>query len=122
MNQRTPRSTRPDALFPNAALFRSPLNRHVAAFAKDCAFDLGGKRLKLDSLWINVLEPGGTHSGHIHPHSVVSGTIYVAVPTGSGALKQIGRASCRERACPYVSISAVAVTLQNKKRDTLFIN
>src|SRR3546814_9785345 len=22
------------------------LNRHVAAFAKDCAFDLGGKRLK----------------------------------------------------------------------------
>src|SRR3546814_12954719 len=87
MNQRTPRSTRPDALFPNAALFRSPLNRHVAAFAKDCAFDLGGKRLKLDSLWINVLEPGGTHSGHIHPHSVVSGTIYVAVPPGSGALK-----------------------------------
>src|SRR3546814_705186 len=63
------------------------LNRHVAAFAKDCAFDLGGKRLKLDSLWINVLEPGGTHSGHIHPHSVVSGTIYVAVPPGSGALK-----------------------------------
>src|SRR3546814_2296804 len=49
------------------------LNRHVAAFAKDCAFDLGGKRPKLDSLWINVLEPGGTHSGHIHPHSVVSG-------------------------------------------------
>src|SRR3546814_10803102 len=64
------------------------LNRHVAAFAKDCAFDLGGKRLKLDSLWINVLEPGGTHSGHIHPHSVVSGTIYVAVPPGSGALKR----------------------------------
>ena len=63
------------------------LNRHVAAFAKECAFDLGGKRLKLDSLWVNVLEPGGSHSGHIHPHSAVSGTIYVAVPPGSGALK-----------------------------------
>jgi uncharacterized protein (TIGR02466 family) len=63
------------------------LNRHVAAFAKACDFDLGGKRLKLDSLWVNVLEPGGTHSGHIHPHSVVSGTIYVAVPPGAGALK-----------------------------------
>ncbi|WP_033919667.1 TIGR02466 family protein [Sphingomonas sp. 37zxx] len=63
------------------------LNRHVAAFAKACAFDLGGKRLKLDSLWVNVLQPGGTHSGHIHPHSVVSGTIYIAVPPGSGALK-----------------------------------
>ncbi|HWK36042.1 TIGR02466 family protein [Sphingomonas sp.] len=63
------------------------LNRHVAAFARDCGFELGGKRLRLDSLWVNVLKPGGTHSGHIHPHSVVSGTMYVAVPPGSGALK-----------------------------------
>lgn len=63
------------------------LNRHVAAFASDCAFDLGGRRLKLDSLWVNVLKAGGAHSGHIHPHSVVSGTFYVAVPPGSGALK-----------------------------------
>lgn len=62
------------------------LNRQVAAFAKDCGFDLA-KRLKLDSLWVNVLKPGGTHSGHIHPHSVVSGTVYIAVPPGSGALK-----------------------------------
>ena len=63
------------------------LNRHVAAFAKDCAFDLGGRRLKLDSLWVNVLKAGGTHSGHIHPHSTVSGTVYVTVPPGAGALK-----------------------------------
>src|SRR3712207_2820991 len=63
------------------------LNRHVAAFATECTFDLERRRLKLDSLWINVLKPGGTHSGHIHPHSVVSGTVYVAVPPGSGALK-----------------------------------
>lgn len=64
-----------------------PLNRHVAAFARDCAFDLAGRRLKLDSLWVNVLKPGGSHSGHIHPHSIVSGTVYVAVPPGAGALK-----------------------------------
>jgi uncharacterized protein (TIGR02466 family) len=63
------------------------LNRHVAAFAAECAFDLGGRRLKLDSLWVNVLKPGGAHSGHIHPHSVISGTVYIAVPPGSGALK-----------------------------------
>lgn len=69
-----------------AELVRS-LNRHVAAFAADCAFDLGGRRLRLDSLWVNLLRPGGAHSGHIHPHSIVSGTVYVAVPPGSGALK-----------------------------------
>ena len=63
------------------------LNRHVAAFAAQCAFDLGGRRLKLDSLWVNVLKPGGAHSGHIHPHSVVSGTVYVTVPNGAWALK-----------------------------------
>lgn len=63
------------------------INRHVAAFARDCAFDLGGRRLRLDNLWVNILKPGGTHSGHIHPHSVVSGTVYVEVPPGSGALK-----------------------------------
>jgi uncharacterized protein (TIGR02466 family) len=63
------------------------LGKHVAAFAEECAFDLGGRKLKLDSLWVNILKPGGTHSGHIHPHSVVSGTVYIAVPPGSGALK-----------------------------------
>lgn len=62
------------------------LDKHVAAFSTASAFELG-KKLKLDSLWVNVLRPGGTHSGHIHPHSVVSGTVYVAVPPGSGALR-----------------------------------
>lgn len=62
------------------------LDKHVAAFAREAGFELG-KKLKLDSLWVNVLKPGGTHSGHIHPHSVVSGTVYVTVPPGSGALR-----------------------------------
>lgn len=62
------------------------LDRHVAAFAKDCAFDLK-RRLRLDSLWVNVLKAGGVHSAHIHPHAVISGTFYVAVPAGSGVLK-----------------------------------
>ncbi len=64
------------------------LDRHAAAFAETLAFDLGPRgRLKLDSLWVNVLKPGAAHSGHIHPHSVISGTVYVATPPGSGALK-----------------------------------
>ena len=62
------------------------LDKHVARFAAECAFQLRGK-LKLDSLWVNVLKPGGAHSGHIHPHSAVSGTLYVEVPPGSGAIR-----------------------------------
>ncbi len=72
---------------PDIAALVRVLNRHVAAFAEACAFDLGGRKLKLDSLWVNVLTGGGGHSGHIHPHSAVSGTFYVAVPPGAGALK-----------------------------------
>lgn len=63
------------------------LDRHAAAFAEALAFDLGAGRLRLDSLWVNLLKPGAAHTGHIHPHSVLSGTVYVAVPPGAGALK-----------------------------------
>ena len=75
------------ARMPAFADLKRHLDRHVAAFARECGFDLGGRRLKLDSLWVNVMKPGGAHSGHLHPHSVVSGTIYIAVPPGSGALR-----------------------------------
>ncbi len=63
------------------------LDKHVAAFVKDLAFDLDGKKITLDSLWINILPEGGIHTSHIHPHSVISGTTYVAMPDGASAIK-----------------------------------
>jgi uncharacterized protein (TIGR02466 family) len=63
------------------------LDAHVAAFAEDLQFDLGGRKLVLEDIWINILPEGGTHSSHIHPHSVISGTTYVAMPDGASALK-----------------------------------
>ena len=61
------------------------LGRHAAAFARECAFDLPRKP-RLDSLWVNLLKAGGRHSGHIHPHSILSGTFYVEAPPGAGAI------------------------------------
>ena len=69
------------------AELKRKLDRESDIFASQLAFDLGGKRLKLDSLWVNVLKPGAGHSGHIHPHCVLSGTYYVRTPKGSSALK-----------------------------------
>ena len=63
------------------------IDKHVAAFVKDLGFDLQGKKLKCDSLWINILPQGGMHASHIHTHSVISGTMYVAMPEGTSALK-----------------------------------
>jgi uncharacterized protein (TIGR02466 family) len=62
------------------------LDRHAAAFARELDFELDRKP-RLDSLWVNVLEPGGVHTGHIHPHSILSGTVYVSVPQGAASLK-----------------------------------
>jgi len=62
------------------------LTKHAAAFTEGCAFDLYRKP-KLDSLWVNLLRGPGHHSAHIHPHSILSGTLYVEVPKGSGAIR-----------------------------------
>lgn len=69
------------------AELKTRLDRHARAYAKALHMDLGGGRLRLDSLWVNLLKPGAGHTGHIHPHSVISGTVYVAVPPGASALK-----------------------------------
>ena len=63
------------------------LDKHVKAFVQDLDFDLEDKKIKLDSLWINILPFGGVHTAHIHPHSVISGTTYVAMPAGTSAIK-----------------------------------
>ena len=60
------------------------LTRHAAGFARELAWDV---KPKLDSLWVNLLKAGGHHSSHIHPHSILSGTIYVEVPPSSGAIR-----------------------------------
>ena len=63
------------------------LDRHAKAYARALHLDLGRGRLVLEAMWVNVLKPGAGHSGHIHPLSVISGTVYVATPPGSSALK-----------------------------------
>jgi uncharacterized protein (TIGR02466 family) len=62
------------------------LARHARKFAGHCAFDVSGKP-RLDSLWVNLLRSSGHHAGHIHPHSIISGTLYVEVPRGGGAIR-----------------------------------
>ena len=73
--------------FPIFADLEKVLDKHVAAFCKDLGFDLGDKKLKCGSFWINILPEGGMHASHIHPHSVISGTTYVSMPKGTSALK-----------------------------------
>lgn len=72
---------------PSFAALIEILDGHVAAFARAVDFDLSGQKLTLSSIWINILEPGGFHGSHLHPHSVISGTLYLAFPKGASAIK-----------------------------------
>lgn len=72
---------------PSFAALQEQLQPHAAAFAAAAEFDLGGRPLTLDSLWINILEPGGAHAAHIHPNSVVSGTLYLETPAGAAPIR-----------------------------------
>ena len=58
---------------------------HVRRFARELQF--ARTKLTLDSLWLNVMEPGAVHGAHIHPHSAISGTYYVALPKGASAIR-----------------------------------
>lgn len=86
--------------FPIFADLVKALDAHVAAFAEDLEFDLDGRALKLEDIWINILPEGGSHGSHIHPHSVISGTTYVAMPEDSSALKLEDPRSARMMAAP----------------------
>ena len=91
------------------------LARHAANFADECAFDLSRKP-RLDSLWVNLLKSGGHHAGHVHPKSIISGTLYVEVPAGSGAIRfedprlplmmaaPTRRSAAREELRPFVTV------------------
>ncbi len=69
-----------------AALVRR-VEAEAAAFSGRLAWDLGGRMLRVEAMWVNILAGGGVHTGHVHPGSALSGTAYVDVPDGAGQLK-----------------------------------
>ena len=73
--------------FPEIAELQSRLDKMATAFARDLHWDMQDQALELNGLWVNILGESGSHSGHIHPGSVISGTYYVTIPEGAGDLK-----------------------------------
>ena len=63
------------------------LEDHAWRFAQSLRWDMDRKQLSLDALWVNILGEAGHHSGHIHPGSILSGTVYITMPPGAGNLR-----------------------------------
>lgn len=73
--------------FPHFEELRGRLDVHVKKYARALHWNLQGGRLEMTDCWVNMMEENTAHSLHLHPHAVVSGTYYVQVPKGSGAIK-----------------------------------
>ena len=72
---------------PAFSVLEKRLVKAANAFARQLGFKMGDHKLTMDSYWVNLLEPGAGHSGHIHPNSVISGTFYLHLPDGASAIR-----------------------------------
>lgn len=63
------------------------IDPHVYKFAKSLDYNLKKSDLTLNSMWVNIMPPGASHTAHIHPQSVISGTFYIDVPAEASAIK-----------------------------------
>src|SRR3546814_12851830 len=144
LNRTPPRSPRTDTRCPYTTLFRSHRLWQCAAAGVDDGQPLlpGAQRdEQRDEQGDRRAARRGTRSRSREGRRILSAPLYnrdilaLAVATADylppadahhrvskrpplccSALIQIGRASCRERVCPYVVNSGVAETLKNKKK------
>src|SRR3546814_16756281 len=120
MIRRPPRSTRTDTLFPYTTLFRSrgvgrmaglrdrPARRH------DPVLDLP-THPRTAALLGRQAAAAGPAAGRLRAVQRPAAHQDLAAPARPAArLRQIGRASCRERVCQYVEISVAAVSLKKQ--------
>lgn len=88
------------------------IDRHVKIYAGALEYDLRGRTVAITDCWLNVMPAGVAHSMHLHPTSFISGTYYVQVPKGAGALKFEDPRLSRMMAAPprqaFLSIPAKA--------------
>ncbi|MEL6829612.1 MAG: TIGR02466 family protein, partial [Pseudomonadota bacterium] len=113
----------PDRAPPFAELL-AVLDKQADRFARAVQWELGEATLVCDSFWVNILASGASHSGHIHPNSVISGTCYVALPEGAGGIRFEDPRLAMMMAAPMITPDAPAprqrsFTIDPKPGDVL---
>ena len=73
-------------LLPTFRKLERLIDRHAKAFATSLHWDIRGGKPVCDSMWVNVMAEGGSHSSHLHANAVISGTYYVSLPEGAGPI------------------------------------
>jgi len=72
---------------PTFAALEKEIRKDVIKFVKSLRLNTPLKALEMTTCWVNIMGPNSSHSAHIHPHSVVSGTYYVQMPKRASAIR-----------------------------------
>lgn len=79
-----------DKLYQISSTFLSlkkAIDKHVKAYVKHLDYDVSPSDLQMSTCWVNVMPAGATHTMHIHPLSVISGSFYVDLPKNASCIK-----------------------------------
>ncbi|AZZ36805.1 hypothetical protein CIK05_08385 [Bdellovibrio sp. qaytius] len=63
------------------------LEIHLKNYLNSLEYEIKPKDLYMSQCWVNVMPEGAQHTAHIHPLSVISGTVYLQLPKGSSPIK-----------------------------------
>lgn len=74
-------------VMPSFNKFEKALEIHLKNYIKALEYDIKSSDLYMSHCWANVMPEGAQHAAHIHPLSVISGTLYLQLPKGSSPLK-----------------------------------
>ena len=66
---------------------RNEIDKHVRKYIQALEMDVNPKSIQMRTCWINIMPKGVSHTSHIHPLSVISGTYYVQTPKNGSAIK-----------------------------------
>lgn len=74
-------------IMPNFKKLEQTLEIHLKNYLTALEYDIKSSDLYLSHCWVNVMPEGAQHAAHIHPLSVISGTMYLQLPKGSSPIK-----------------------------------
>lgn len=66
---------------------KAKMDPAVAEYLKALGLKVDPREIQLTRLWANVMGKDCHHSMHIHPLSVISGTVYIQTPPGASAIR-----------------------------------
>lgn len=72
---------------PTFAELEALIRKHVLKLVKQLKLNVQKNELKMTTCWVNIMGPQCTHTMHIHPSSIISGTYYLQMPKNASALR-----------------------------------